>query len=377
MINTCFSALLAEAYGRGGSLLKFGGDAMLLLFYDQEGDQQHAVAGVLRGGGDAAHGCVTSAGSAPETANVVLRMSVGVHSGAYAMFVVGGSHREIVIGGPAASTVVALEAAASSGQILISPDTARRLPRALRGPPVGPGLLLGRSPPRCAWVPPAGLPSSAREVDRELLAGGGPRASAERIGGPRASDRDDRVPAVRRPRRGAGRETGRAARRGGSTSSCGSSRRRSTATTCASSTPTSPLDGGKIRLSAGAPRVVGDDEERMLLALRHIVEAGPPLPLRVGVHRGPVFTGTVGPAYRRWYAVMGDTVNLAARLVAKAPAGHVYATREVLRRGEDQLRADRARAVRGQGQVAAGPGVGRRAAAPRRLGRRRSGWSCR
>ena len=28
---------------------------------------------------------------------------------------------------------------------------------------------------------------------------------------------------------------------------------------------------------------------------------------------------------------MGDTVNLAARLVAKAPAGHVYATREVLR----------------------------------------------
>ena len=33
-------------------------------------------------------------------------------------------------------------------------------------------------------------------------------------------------------------------------------------------------DGRKIRLSAGAPRVVGDDEERMLLALRHIVAAG-------------------------------------------------------------------------------------------------------
>ena len=46
-------------------------------------------------------------------------------------------------------------------------------------------------------------------------------------------------------------------------------------------------DGGKIRLGAGVPRVVGDDEERMLLALRHIVEADPPLPVRVGVHRGP------------------------------------------------------------------------------------------
>ena len=94
------------------------------------------------------------------------------------------------------------------------------------------------------------------------------------------------------------------------------------------------LDGGKIRLSAGAPRVVGDDEERMLLALRHIVEADPPLPVRIGVHHGPVFTGQVGPAYRKWYAVMGDTVNLAARLAAEAPAGHIYATREVLGRAK-------------------------------------------
>ena len=90
-------------------------------------------------------------------------------------------------------------------------------------------------------------------------------------------------------------------------------------------------DGGKIRLSAGAPRVVGDDEERMLLALRQIIEADPPLPVQAGVNRGPVFTGEVGPDYRRWYAVMGDTVNLAARVMGKAPAGHLYATRDVLR----------------------------------------------
>ena len=69
----------------------------------------------------------------------------------------------------------------------------------------------------------------------------------------------------------------------------------------------------------------------MLLALRSIVDADLPLPVRVGVNRGPVFTGEVGPPYRRWYAVMGDTVNLAARLMGKAPPGHVYATREVLR----------------------------------------------
>ncbi|HUA70810.1 MAG TPA: tetratricopeptide repeat protein, partial [Solirubrobacteraceae bacterium] len=90
-------------------------------------------------------------------------------------------------------------------------------------------------------------------------------------------------------------------------------------------------DGGKLRLSAGAPRLAGDDEERMLLALRQIVESDPPLPVQIGVNRGPVFTGEVGPDYRRWYAVMGDTVNLAARLMGKAPVGHVYATRDVLR----------------------------------------------
>src|SRR6185312_10940013 len=37
---------------------------------------------------------------------------------------------------------------------------------------------------------------------------------------------------------------------------------------------------------------------------------------------------------RRWYAVMGDTVNLAARLVGKAPVGRVYCTRDVLRRAK-------------------------------------------
>ena len=96
-------------------------------------------------------------------------------------------------------------------------------------------------------------------------------------------------------------------------------------------------DGGKIRLSAGAPRVVGDDEERMLLALRRIVELDLPLPVQVGVNRGAVFTGEVGPSYRRWYVVMGDTVNLAARVMGKAPVGHVYATQDVVRQVEGRF----------------------------------------
>ncbi len=60
--------------------MKFGGDGMLLLFYDQETDQEHAARAcraaaamrrILRDVGRIRAG----------DTNVVLRMSVGVHSG--------------------------------------------------------------------------------------------------------------------------------------------------------------------------------------------------------------------------------------------------------------------------------------------------------
>ena len=90
------------------------------------------------------------------------------------------------------------------------------------------------------------------------------------------------------------------------------------------------VSGGKLILTAGAPKVAGDDEERMLLALRKIVDAKLPMPIRIGVHRGSVFAGDIGPFFRRTYTVMGDAVNLAARLMAAAEPGHIYATESVL-----------------------------------------------
>jgi adenylate cyclase len=40
----------------------------------------------------------------------------------------------------------------------------------------------------------------------------------------------------------------------------------------------------------------------------------PPLAMKVGVHTGPVVAGTLGAADRHEYTVVGDTVNVAARL---------------------------------------------------------------
>ena len=68
-----------------------------------------------------------------------------------------------------------------------------------------------------------------------------------------------------------------------------------------------------------------------VLAARDIRNRAPDdLPLHLGITAGSVFAGAVGPAYRRTYTIMGDAVNLAARIMDKAPAGEVYATQEVL-----------------------------------------------
>ncbi len=324
-INACFSALLADSSARGGSLLKFGGDAMLLWF---AGDDH-----VLRACASAAamRRTLRDVGRIRAGASdVVLRMSVGVHTGSYATFLVGGSHRELLVGGPAATEVVAMEGLASAGQILLSPQTAEKLPRSCVGGALGAGFLLARAPAASEWAAREDPATPGDDVIAQCLPAivrqhvlGGHAAPEHRTasvaflqfseldrvitgdGAAEAAHRLDQL--VRIVQDACDRYE-----------------------VCFLDSDIS-ADGGKIRLSAGAPRVVGDDEERMLLALRQIIEADPPLPVQVGVHRGPVFTGEVGPEYRRWYAVMGDTVNLAARVMGKAPAGHIYATRDVVR----------------------------------------------
>ena len=130
-------------------------------------------------------------------------------------------------------------------------------------------------------------------------------------------------------------------------------------------------DGGKIILVSGVPTRVGDDEQRMLSALRRIADRELPLDLRIGAHTGPVFSGDVGPAYRRTYTVMGDTVNLAARLMAKAAPSEILATADLLERSTVAVRDGRAGAVHGEGQEAAGARLrGRRSGAVARSAHR-------
>ena len=333
-INTCFADLLGVAYVEDGMLLKFGGDALMLLFSDDD-PAEHAARAAR-----AAHGMrkrLRTVGKL-ETAGgkVNLRMSVGVHSGTFDFFLVGGSHRELIVTGPAATQVVTMEGTADAGEIVVSPSLAERLPRGCVGDAKGTGFFLRSAPagepPSAVWALP--------EVADDLMLGSVPVATREHllagITEPehrQASvafihfDGTDEMIAREGPRWVAAeldrlvRDTQDAVDEFG-------------VSFLASDVD---ADGGKLILAAGVPRATGDDEERMLLALRRVIEGERAIPVRIGVNRGSVFSGDIGPPYRRTYTVMGDTVNLAARLMAKASRGEIYATETVLERSSTRF----------------------------------------
>ena len=330
-ISASFASLLEVAYANGGGLLKFGGDALLVVFEGAE----HAV-----------RACRSAVGmrqalqrvgqiEAPG-ARVNLRMSIGIHSDTLHLFLAGRSHREPIVVGPAASQALRLEQAAAPGQIVVSLATAAHLPPRSLGVATGPGRLLRTAPAgpdaapaephvpidpeRTADVLPVAVRRHIRDGGQapehrlvtiafarfdgtdELIARDGPEAAAAVLD---ALVTDVQAAADRHEVAFLGSDV--------------------------------DVDGGKLLLCAGAPRAVGDDDERMLLTLREIVERPHGMGVRIGVNRGRVFTGDVGPAYRRTYTAMGDAVNIAARLMGKAGAGEIYATAGVLDRSSTRF----------------------------------------
>ena len=138
-IGTCFEALLEVAYRAGGGLLKFGGDALLLLFTGPEHAERAAGSALGMQTRLADVGRLdTSAG------RVVLRMSAGVHTGSFACFLVGESHRELLLAGSAVTTLTDMEGGANAGQVVVSEATAAALPANVVGERQGAGFRLRR-----------------------------------------------------------------------------------------------------------------------------------------------------------------------------------------------------------------------------------------
>jgi class 3 adenylate cyclase/tetratricopeptide (TPR) repeat protein len=273
-------------------------------------------------------------------------------------FLAGVSHRELLFAGPTVSGALALESLAEAGQILISEATAAELEPGDVDETAGAGLRLKRAPRvpptlvdlrtgRGQTDPHRGIPTLLREhldgnlkdgehrlaavgflkfgtTDQLLLARGPAALSAafdELIARVQASCEDHDVTFL-------GTDVDR--------------------------------DGGKVLLATGTPSASPDDEDRLLLALRGVVDTTNVLPLRAGVHRGRIFSVDLGSARRRTFTVMGDAVNLAARVMAHAEWGQLLATQDVLarRRTEFDLVPLTPFAVKGKTQLVVAQSVG-------------------
>lgn len=104
--------------------------------------------------------------------------------------------------------------------------------------------------------------------------------------------------------------------------------------------------GDAILAVFGAPIERPDDARRGVAAARAMqerlaalnarrqVDAKPPIKMGIGVATGAVVAGNVGSAARMEYTVIGNTVNLAARLQALSLDGHILMDRRTARAAE-------------------------------------------
>ncbi len=103
------------------------------------------------------------------------------------------------------------------------------------------------------------------------------------------------------------------------------------------------LIGDSVMALFGAPITLGDEPLRAVTCALEMQQAGdtynkereaagqPPLPMGIGINTGPVVAGNIGSSTKMEYTVIGDEVNIAARLQGVAQAGEVLISENTYR----------------------------------------------
>jgi len=320
VLNRVFGSMLNLARLRSGELLKYGGDALLLLFEGDDHALQATSAAVeMRSALREAAEIPTSVG------RVALRMSVGVHTGNIHLFNARGTHSELIVAGPAASRVARMEATASAGEIVVSTETRELLPEGAAMVPKGDGWKLRWRKPRSE---PCGAAESI-EMQPGLIAQKVPFALRSYLSTKRL-DSEHRLAAVAFIEFVGVDDL--LADAGADTVCAALEALVDVVTTIADEEGVTFLatdvdaNGGKIILVSGVPSTQMDESGRILRVARRVADIETLFDLKIGANRGAVFAGEIGTEFRSTFTVMGDTVNLAARLMTAAPFGTIYAT---------------------------------------------------
>lgn len=348
IINAFFSGLLEIAGRFGGDALTFGGDAVLLL-YSGNDHAARAAASALMMQQSLEHLAPRRIGNR----RIELGMSIGAHSGEFVLAALGNESRAhlLTIGADAQRTAV-VESAADAGTLVITDATRRLLGDNVRVERAAPGLwrlsslaeknvvaaaatglreqpfpdplvLIPYLPPPLADATRSGtiVPSFDGE-HRKVSVVFVNVTEVERL----LDDARDSVVLEELQTYLVG--TFNLLERHGGT---------------LVSSDISP-DGFKLVIAFGAPIAREHDAEsaaRFALELRDLVaERGLSLQHQIGLHRASVYAGGVGSVERQQYTVMGDGVNLAARLMAHALPGRVIVSRELASMLDDRFRTD-------------------------------------
>jgi class 3 adenylate cyclase/tetratricopeptide (TPR) repeat protein len=337
IINQYFGRMLDIARAHGCINIRFGGDALLLAFKDD----RHAVRAVAAAASMQRASLRFTTFRAGQQ-RFRLRMTVGVHSGTFWSAAAGlpDARMQHLILGPETSVLAEVQGTAKAGELLITTATLdhvgdlcliephgdayrvqrliRRVPRAATqdntaAPPILSGEVLAYLPPPIAAALRSHGQAKPMEAEHrkitilfinvlginELLEENGPAVLLDQL-----------------------------------------QKYLSSLVQLADQYGGFLVDndvythGLKLILIFGAPVAHEQDSanaQRLALELgREMEQQGLALRHRIGIHSGFAFAGDVGTSYRRVYTVMGDAVNLSARLMSAGTPGQVLVSSQAI-----------------------------------------------
>jgi class 3 adenylate cyclase/tetratricopeptide (TPR) repeat protein len=352
VMTACFARIVNVIADYGGTPLKFGGDSVLALFRGPRHAHravrcglavQHAMKSFRR--------VRTSVGYFP------LQMSIGVNTGRFLEVIVGlpSERLHYLIVGPAVNETAKLEAMASAGDVLVGRATLVAL-----GPAVEAAVAKGgayevvrlnahvRRTPSALTVPGSSTRIGALTEALQPFIPPQIREKAMGRAGPLVLEGEHRLVTVMFVNfRGAGRQTsfGRRSRIGEAVRLLDSYLAivQKIITRFGGELLANDVSPAEHRLvvTFGALVAHEDDEERAALAALQICDEvsrlSIPIDQRVGISSGHVFVGDVGSPARKDFTVMGDEVNLAARLAARAEWGQILLSERTHRKIADRF----------------------------------------
>ena len=336
-INSFFERMLKTASGYGGDTLTFGGDAILLLFDGPE-HASRAVTASLAMLRQVERAAAVDAGGG----KVKVGMSVGAHSGVFLLVGAGLTEKRtnLCILGRGAEQTARAEAQAERGELAVSPSTRNLLPPGSAVTATGDYwsvdemsvCLLPHPVPECPVLSELGLerlqsflPPYAR---KSAVSGDGQVQHAPEhrrtvivfvniLGFNEVVENEGVEAGLQQLQAYSAMLTRLAAKHQGFVVSSDIA-----------------TQGSKLVVTFGTPvahEYAPANAARFALDLNdELRRSGLDLSHKIGVNGGHVFAGEVGPSFRRQYTVMGDAVNLAARLMGAAKPGEALVSRVLL-----------------------------------------------